>query len=85
MLFKSLVMRYREKGHGLCVCSLGVTSYRRMGAALYAVLQLILPPSNNFIRSQIEAVGNDTSNGYKLLWLLQKRYITMFDLTKEPT
>jgi hypothetical protein len=56
-----------------------------MGAALYAVLQLVLPPSNNFIRSQIKAVGKDTSNGYELLWLLQKRYITMFDLTKEPT
>jgi hypothetical protein len=30
-------------------------------------------------------VGNDSNNGFELLWLLQKRYITMFDFTKEPS
>ena len=56
-----------------------------MGAALYSVFQLVLPSSDCFVCSQIEAVGNDSNKGFELLWLLQKRYITMFDLTKEPT
>jgi hypothetical protein len=56
-----------------------------MGHALFAILQQLLPTSNSFIKSQLELVGNDSNNGFELLWLLQKKFITMFNLTKESS
>jgi hypothetical protein len=81
--FEAFIMKYSEWGHGLCLCGLGVKCSLHMGHALFAILQQLLPTSNSFIESQLELVGNDSNNGFNLLWLLQKRFITMFDLTKE--
>jgi hypothetical protein len=83
--FKAFNMLFWEKGHGLCLCSLGVKRYRSMGHALFGVLQQLLPHSDTYIHSQIESVANNSCNGCELLWILQKRFIAMFDLTKEPT
>jgi hypothetical protein len=82
--FEAFIMKYSKRGHGLCLCGLGVKGYQQMGHALFAILQQLLPASNSFIKSQLELVGNDSNNGFELLWLLQKRFITVFDLTKEP-
>jgi hypothetical protein len=84
-LFEAFIMKYSEWGHGLCLCGLGVKCYCHMGHALFAILQQLLPSGDSFVKSQLESVGNDSNNGFKLLWLLQKRFITMFDLTKEPS
>lgn len=84
MSYESLVMKYCDKGYGLCICGLGITGYCHMCVALYTVLQLLLPQGDSFICSQVDAIGNDSNNGFELLWLLQKRYITIFNLTKEP-
>jgi hypothetical protein len=78
-------MKYSNRGHGLCLCGLGVMKYRCMEHALFAILQKPLPTGDSFVQSQLEAVGNDSNNGFELLWLLQKHYITMFDFTKEPS
>jgi hypothetical protein len=83
--FEAFVMKYSNRGHGLCLCGLGVMKYRCMGHALFAILQQLLPTGDSFVRSQLEAVGNNSNNGFELLWLLQKHYITMFNLTKEPS
>jgi hypothetical protein len=57
-----------------------------MGHALFAILQQLLPSGNSFIKYQLESVGNNSNNGFKLLWgFLQKRFITMFNLTKKPS
>jgi hypothetical protein len=56
-----------------------------MEHALFAILQQLLPASNSFNKSQLESVGNDSNNSFELLWLLQKRFIAMFDLTKKPS
>ncbi len=82
--FEAFVMKYSNRGHGLCLCGLGVMKYCCMGHALFAILQKLLPTGDSFVRSQLEAVGNNSNNGFELLWPLQKLYNTMFDLTKEP-
>jgi hypothetical protein len=41
--FESFNMSYREKGHGLCLCGLGICRYRSMDCALIAVLQTLIP------------------------------------------
>ena len=81
--FKTFIMKYSERGHGLCLCGLRVKCYHHMGHALFAILQQLLPSGNSFVKSQLESVGNDSNNNFELLWLLQKRFITMFNLTKE--
>jgi hypothetical protein len=83
--FESFNMSYRKKGHGLCLCGLGICRYRSMGRALFAVLQTLMPQEDMYIKSQVESVANDSCNVFELLWILQKKLITMFDLTKEPT
>ncbi len=47
--FKAFVMKYSSRGHGLCLCGLGVMKYRRMGHALFAVLQQLLPTDDSFV------------------------------------
>jgi hypothetical protein len=37
--FEAFDMVYRDKGHGLCLCSLSIRHYRAMGWALFSVLQ----------------------------------------------
>ncbi len=83
--FEAFNMLFWEKGHGLCLCGLGVKRYRSMGRALFGVLQQLLPHSDTYIHLQVELVANNSCNGFKLLWILQKHFIAMFDLTKEPT
>jgi hypothetical protein len=83
--FEAFIMKYSEWDLGLCLCGLGVKRYQHMGHALFAILQQLLPASNSFTKTQLESVGNDSNNGFELLWLLQKRFITMFHLTKEPS
>jgi hypothetical protein len=83
--FEAFHMSYNTKGYGLCLFGLGIKCYYSICCALSAVLELLLPASDTYIRSQIELVANYTSNGFELLWFLQKFCITMFDLTKDPT
>jgi hypothetical protein len=83
--FESFNMSYRKKGHGLCLCGLGIRRYRSMGCTLFAVLQTLVPQEDTYIILQVESMANDACNGFELLWILQKKFITMFDLTKEPT
>jgi hypothetical protein len=56
-----------------------------MGHALFNILQQLRTTGDSFVQSQLEAVGNNSNNCSELLWLLQKCYITMFNLTKEPS
>jgi hypothetical protein len=83
--FEAFDMVYCNKGHGLCLCGLGIYHYWAMGCSLFTVLQQLPPSSDMYICSQLESVTKDSCNGFELLWMLQKRYITMFDLTKEPS
>jgi hypothetical protein len=83
--FEAFDMVYRDKGHGPCLCSLGICHYQAMGWALFSILQQLLRLSDTYIQSQLESVANDLCNGFELLWMLQKCYIIIFDLTKEPT
>ncbi len=53
--------------------------------ALFGVLQQLLPHLDTYIWSQVESVANNSCNGFELLSILQKQFIAMFDLTKEPT
>ncbi len=78
-------MLFCKKGHGLCLCGLGIRRYCSMGRALFGVLQQLLPHLDTYICLQVESVANDSCNGLELLWILQKQFIAMFDLTKEPT
>jgi hypothetical protein len=78
-------MAYRDTGHCLCLCGLGIRHYRLMGHSLFSILQPLLPQEDTFICSQIKSVANDSSNRFELLWTLKKHYITMFDLRKEPS
>jgi hypothetical protein len=55
-----------------------------MGRALFAILQTLMPQEDTYIRLQLESVANDSCNEFELLWILQKKFFTMFDLTKEP-
>jgi hypothetical protein len=83
--FESFNMLYCKKGHGLCLCSVGIHRYCSMGRALFAVLQTLMPQEDTYIKLQIKSVVNDSCNGFELLWILQKKFITMFDLMKEHT
>jgi hypothetical protein len=56
-----------------------------MGCALFEVLQTLMPQEDTYISLQVKSVANDSCNGFELLWFLQKKFITMFDLTKGPT
>ncbi len=78
-------MSYSKNGHGVSLCGLGIRRYRSMGCALFAVLQTLMPQEDTYIRSQVKSVANDSCNGFELFWILQKKFIMMFDLTKEPT
>ncbi len=47
--FKAFVIKYSNRGHGLCLCGLGVMMYCRMGHALFAILQQLLPTGDSFV------------------------------------
>ncbi len=55
--FESFNMLYRKKGHGLCLCGLGIDRYHSMGCALFAVLQTLMPQEDTYIRLQLESVA----------------------------
>ncbi len=80
--FESFIMAYHKKGHGLCLCGLGIGRYHFMGRALFAVLQTVMPREDTYLKLQVKSVANDSCNGFELLWILQKKFITMFDLQK---
>jgi hypothetical protein len=68
--FEVFDMAYRDKGHSLCLCGLGIRCYQAMGHALFSILQQLLPSGDMYIRSQLESVTNDSCNGFELLWML---------------
>jgi hypothetical protein len=61
-------MAYRE----LCLCRLGIPRYHSMGRSLFSILQPLLPQDDTYVCSQVELVANNSSNGFELLWTLQK-------------
>jgi hypothetical protein len=85
VLFEGFNILYREKVHGLCLCGLGISRYHSKDHALFAVLLTLMPQDDTYIKLQVESVANDSCNEFELLWILQKKFITMFDLMKEPT
>ena len=83
MPFGAINMKYQCFGHGLCTCGLGLDRYRRMGDALFLVLEYLLPVSNPIIATTLATLATrpHTANGYTLLWTLLKEFIPMLDHT----
>ena len=81
--FEAINLRFECKGHGLCLCGLGLSRWRRMGDALFLILEYLLPTTDQRITTAIETLANATltANGYELLWVLLKEFIPMFDRT----
>ncbi len=83
MPFEAINLKYKCQGHGLCLCGLGITRWRRMGDALFIVLENLLPPDNAIISTTMTSLANGPSaNGYELLWILLKEFIPVFDRTQ---
>ena len=82
--FEAINLKYECQGHGLCVCGLGLIRWRKMGDALFVILENLLPSSNAIISTTLSSLGNGPSpaNGYELLWILLKEFIPMFDCTR---
>jgi hypothetical protein len=74
MPFEAIGLTYEYQGHNLCICGLGVNRWRRMGDALFIILEYILPDSNAIIKTTITSLANGytSANGYTLLWILLK-------------
>jgi hypothetical protein len=86
MPFEAINLKYECQGHGLCVCGLGLTRWKKMGDALFTVLEYLLPTTNAIIYTTMTSLANTPSslpNGYELLWILLKEFIPMFD-TSQP-
>lgn len=84
MPFEAITLKYECQGHGLCPCGLGLSRWRRMGDALFTILEYLLPTTNAVIYTTITSLENAPSpaNGYELLWILLKEFIPMFDPSK---
>jgi hypothetical protein len=84
--FEAISLNYEYMGHNLCHCGLGLARFRKMGDALFIILENLLPPSNTTITTTLDTLANSprTANGYELLWTLLKEFIPMLDRTK-PT
>jgi hypothetical protein len=84
MPFKAINLKYECRGHALCTCGLGLGRWKRMGDALFLVLEYLLPDNNSIISTNLDALANGPSaaNGYELLWILLKEFIPMFDRSK---
>ncbi len=84
MPFEAINLKYECQGHGLCICGLGVERWRRMGDALFLILENLLPSDNAIISTTMTSLANGPSaaNGYELLWTLLKEFIPMFDRTQ---
>jgi hypothetical protein len=84
MPFEAISLTYEYQGHNLCICGLGVNRWRRMGDALFLVLEYLLPEGNAIIKTTMMSLANGSTlaNGYTLLWILLKEFIPMFDRTQ---
>jgi hypothetical protein len=84
--FEAISLNYEYMGHNLCHCGLGLARFRKMGDALFIILENLLPTSNTTITTTLDTLANSprTANGYELLWTLLKEFIPMLDRTK-PT
>lgn len=84
--FEAISLKYESMGHNLCHCGLGLTRFRKMGDALFIILENLLPSTNTTIATALETLANSPrhANGYELLWTLLKEFIPMLDRTK-PT
>ena len=84
--FEAINLKYECSGHGLCTCGLGLARWKRMGDALFIILEYLLPTTNAIISTSVEFIANGSSsaNGYELLWILLKEFIPMLDRSK-PT
>ncbi len=84
--FEAISLKYEYMGHNLCHCGLGLARFRKMGDALFIILENLLPPTNTTIATTLDTLANSprSANGYELLWTLLKEFIPMLDRTK-PT
>ena len=84
MPFEAINLKYECHGHALCTCGLGLARWKRMGDALFLVLEYLLPTTNSIISTNLDALANGPSsaNGYELLWILLKEFIPMFDRSR---
>ena len=84
MPFEAINLKYECFGHALCTCGLGLARWKRMGEALFLVLEYLLPTTNSVITTHLDSIANGPSsaNGYELLWILLKEFIPMFDRSK---
>jgi hypothetical protein len=81
--FEAINLKYECQGHGLCVCGLGLSRWKKMGDALFLILEYLLPSTNAIIYTTMTSLANakSSANGYELLWILLKEFIPMFDPT----
>ena len=84
MPFEAINLKYECHDHALCTCGLGLARWKRMGDALFLILEYLLPASNPVIATNLDTLANSSSaaNGYELLWILLKEFIPMFDRSK---
>ena len=84
MPFEAINLKYECFGHALCTCGLGLDRWKRMGDALFLVLEYLLPTTNTIISTNMDTLANGATaaNGYELLWILLKEFIPMFDRSK---
>ena len=84
MPFEAINLKYECHGHALCTCGLGLARWKRMGDALFLILEYLLPTTNPVISTNLDSLANAPSaaNGYELLWILLKEFIPMFDRSK---
>ena len=83
MPFGALNLKYQCYGHALCTCGLGLIRYKRMGDALFLVLEYLLPLTNPIIATTLDtlSLSPTSANGYTLLWTLLREFIPMLDTT----
>ncbi len=84
--FEAISLKYECLGHNLCHCGLGLARWRKMGDALFLILEQLLPLTNTTIATNLATLANSpkSANGYELLWTLLKEFVPMLDRTK-PT
>lgn len=56
--FKAISLKYEYLGHNLCHCGLGLARFRKMGDALFLILEHLLPSTNTTIATALESLAN---------------------------
>ena len=57
MPFGAINLKYQCLGHGLCTCGVGLPHYKRMGDALFLILEYLLPMSHPIVATTLDTLA----------------------------